>query len=102
MEISTRFATGSPEKQTPLPTSFNTNRIKDQYHLAFPSKNKYQSSISSSIVHGFKGFSMNKISNHQQNAKIDIIKFKCFETSKVKIKPQKDNANELDKRKYNE
>lgn len=70
--------------QNPILINYNSNRIREYYHSN--TKNKNQSSISSSVVHTFKGQSMNKIQASQQNSKIDVIKLKCFKTSKLNAK----------------
>ena len=38
------------------------------------------------MVNGKRGYSLNKIESNKQTAKIDVIKLKCFQTSKLHTK----------------
>ncbi len=51
------------------------------------------------MVNGNRGYSLNKIDINKQNAKIDVIKLKCFQTSKLHNKcnsKQMTNEKELE------
>jgi broad-specificity NMP kinase len=51
------------------------------------------------MVNGNRGYSLNKIDSNKQSAKIDVIKLKCFQTSKLQTKynsKQMTNEKELE------
>lgn len=59
--------------------AYSSNKIRDS--PGFRPSQKYVTSFSTMM--GSKGRSLNKIDSTKPNSKVDIIKFKCMEKSKV-------------------
>ena len=70
------------EKSSRISIMYNSNKIREPY-VAY-NKKKFQASFTSSMVNGYRGYSLNKIDSSKQHpAKIDVIKLKCFQTPKL-------------------
>ena len=66
------------EKSSPVPNIGSNNRIREYFY-----KNNQQNAVSNCSTNGIRTYSMNKTLASQHNAKIDLIKIRCFQTSKI-------------------